>query len=486
MTAFNGWAVSLNGVMLTTCATQAEFDLLSCAPQTVLDGLAGPPDGLDLPALRTEDVTYYQRDGVKHFSDWYTPRQITVTGTLGPRPVGEDCESGDCSSVREQLAELVQAWKRACCDTELVVFPDCYAPDLATGLNVYPSGTFDVNTDGWVGDGASVTRVTTPVHGGAGALRVTWGTDIAGAETATGPAYTATPGDRFLVSAWLYADVGEPAIMLGCADVAGVEPVFADPIPSDGTWHYTELVYLTPANGEVAPFVTTAEASVAGDLAYADDVELKLFDPNVNRDVNGPFGVVGRPRVFQYQWMNRDDQIVNFTARFDAVDQRMYVLDECGIPGYSTCENIDPGPQLFSTCFPICLTGEGMCFTTEVDVTGSVAPTEVTVGGTEKVNPTIVFYPPLVQPTAENMTTGEFVQLDATLLADVDTPVTVNTEDGTAFDANGNSLTHLLRGSLFLSMFPGNYTWRLISNGAEDFEDPGYMSLCFRNTVVSS
>lgn len=335
---WNGWAVTLNGVTFTTCATQDEWDATGCAPTTVIDGLEGPPDGLDLPDLRVNDVQYYQRDGVKHFPRYYEPRFITITGTIGPLDP-DACVDGDCTTIRELVQEAIQAWKRQCCDTELVVWPDCYQTD----------------------------------------------------------------------------------------------------------------------------------------------------DEDPNRDVNGPFGVVGMPGAFKGRWLNREEKIYEFTARFDAVDQRMYVLDECGTPGYSTCENINPGAQLFSHCFaePSCFTGAGFCFDTEVVSDDSVAPTEITVGGTEKVFPTITFYPPLVSPTMQNMTTGEFVELDTTL-SETDTPVTVNTEDGTAFDADGNSLTHLLRGSLFLSMFPGNYTWRLISNGAQDFADPGYASLCWRDTVVSA
>lgn len=483
---WNGWAVTLNGVTLSRCTTQADWDELACYPTEVIDALDGPPDGLGLPGLRDEDVTYYQRDGVKHFSDWYLPRLVTVTGTIAP---GEDCEAGDCSTVRQQLQDVVQAWKRGCCDTELVIWPDCYAKDLLTGLNVYPDGTFDVNTDGWAATGGTtVARVTSPVHAGAGALQVTWPTLGGGLSKAAGPVYMGTPGDRVQVSAWLYADVGEPAPMLGCSDVAGDGAVFSDPIPADGSWYYTELAYLIPATGEVVPFVTSSTATVSGDVGFVDEVELKLFNPAVNRDLNGPFGVVGRPRVFQYQWADYDRQIVEFTARFDAVDHRMYVLDECGTPGFETCETIEPGAQLFSLCLSdgLCFTGAGVCFTNEVGSPESVAPTSVSVGGTEKVNPTITLYAPLIQPTVENITTGEFVQLDMTL-EEGDSPVTINTEDGTAFDADGNSLTHLLRGSLFLSMFPGNYEWRLISNGVQaSFDTPGYMTLCFRSTIVAA
>lgn len=327
--SFNGWAVVLNGVAVTRCAAQADWDDFDCFPLEVIECLDAVPDGVGgLPGLRDEDQTYYQRDGVKHFSDYYLPRLITITGTVGNV---DDCPE-DCSINRQLVSDLRQAWKRTCCDTELVLYTDC------------------------------------------------------------------TP----------------------------------DPT-----------------------------------------------DPDANRDLNGPFGVVGRPRVFDGEW---DDahKVFEFTARFDAVDQRMYVLDGCGTPGYTECVHIDPGVEMFSICAnedgeicsPVCATNE------EAD---SVDPVDVMVGGTESVNPTITLYPPLAAPMVENITTGEFVQLDGSVS---ESPVTINTEDGTAFDSDGNSLTHLLRGSLFLSMDPGNYQWRMISNAI--FDDPGYATLCWRPTVVGA
>lgn len=494
---FNGWAVNLNGVMLTTCHTQAEWDDLDCAPVTVLDALTAVPDGLDLPGLRTEDVTYFQRDGVKHFSDWYLPRIVTVQGTLGPRSV-VDCVDGDCSTVREQLQELVQAWKRTCCDTELVVFPDCYAPDLTTGINVYPDGTFEVDEDGWTGvDGANVTRVLTPVHGGVGSLEVEWTTDPlpyddpgSTGQTGLGATYLATPGDRYLVSAWLYAATGDPSPVLGVKDTAETEVVYSEPVTPDDTYHYITVDYVVPDSGELIPFVVPADPTTAGQLAYVDDVEAMLYTES-NRTLNGPFGIVGRPREFKYQWSYRDDQIVDFIASFHAVDHRIYVLDECGTPGFSECVNIDPGSQLFSVCFEdgtgpyagqkvICMDGAGFCFTNSVDNGTSVDPTEISVVGTERVYPTITIYAESENPIIENITTGEWVGYDGAI---TNLPVTINTENGTAFDSEGNSVTHLLRGSLFLSLDPGNYEWRLLTSGEP--ADPGYAEVCWRPTIVN-
>lgn len=337
---FGGWAVSLNGVALVHgCGnSQAAWDALDCFPMTVLDAMDAPPEGLDLPDLRTEDVTYYQRDGAKHFSDWYEQRLITVTGTLGPI-TDEDC-ADPCLAIRTILFELVQAWKRQS-DTELVIYPPC--------------------------------------------------------------------------------------------------------VPSD--------------------------------------------DP-LERIYTGPYGAVGRPRQFKYRPLNRAETIFEFTALFVAVDQRLYVLDECGTPGYTNSVEIDPGVELFALCATevdgvkvLCANGEGlMCGSTPVVSDDSVLPTDVSVGGTEQVYPEIVLYPPLPRPYVQNYTTGEYVQLDA-VLTDSDSPVTINTQEGTAFDSDGNSLTHLLRGSQFMALYPGNYEFRLLAAG-EDVE--GYAVLSWRDTVVNA
>lgn len=489
---FNGWAVNLNDVMLVTCGTQADWDALDCAPATVLDALTDIPDGLGLPNQRTEDVTYFQRDGVKHFSDWYEPRTITLVGTLGPIDT-DTCVDGDCSTIREQLQELVQAWKRGCCDTELVIFPDCYAPDFTNDVNVYPDGTFDVDEDGWTGvDGATVQRVTSPVHGGAGSLEVEWTTDPAPYDDPTSTGQTGlgatlaglTQGDRYKVSAWVYAATGDPQPVLGVKDTGGTLVVYSDPAPADDTWHQLSVDYTVPDSGELVPFLVPADPTTAGQLAYIDDVEAFLYT-SIDRTLNGPFGIVGRPREFKYKWQYRNDQVVDFVARFDAVDHRMYVLDECGTPGYATCVDIDPGSELFSICMAdgVCFEPGGFCFTEPVTTGESVDPTEVNVGGTELVYPTITLQPYLDRPTIENITTGDFITFNGNV---GDLPVTINTEDGTAFDSEGNSLTHLLGGSIFLSMEPGNYLWRLLSAGESDPDQPGFMTMCFRSTVVNA
>jgi hypothetical protein len=284
----------------------------------------------------------------------------------------------------------------------------------------------------------------------------------------------------------VYAAAGEPMPVFGVKDTLEDTIVYSDPAPADDTWHQLTVDYLVPESGELIPFLVNGEATTSGDLAYVDDVEAMLYT-DVNRTLNGPFGVVGRPTEFKYKQRYHNEQIYDFAALFRGVDQRMYVLDECGTPGYSECVDIDPGTQLLSICFnddgEICFGEGGFCFTESVETGGSVAPAVVNVAGTERVYPTITLYPELQNPYVQNITTGDWVQLDTTNYT-IDLPITINTEEGTAFDSEGNSVTHLLRGSLFLSMDPGNYLFRLLSSGEP--VDPGFATLCWRPTVVNA
>lgn len=320
---FGGWAVRLGDtIFVAGCeGAQAEWDALECLPAQVIEGLDGAPDGLGLPGLRTEDTTYAQRDGVKHFSDWYEPRILTMTGTVGVTHL--DC--AECVAAREELFTLIGEWERTCCDTELVIFPPC-----------------------------------------------------------------------------------EPA------------------------------------------------------------------DTREGRILTGPYGVVGRPRVAQYQWLERAEQLAEVLLRFDGTDQRLYVLDECGTPGFAECETVMPGSATYCRSYPRCY-DPTLCYTTLVG--NAVLPTQITVGGTQRVFPTITLVPLLSNPRIENQTTGDWLTYAGTVTG---SPVIIDTENGTATQ-DGQSRTHLLRGNFFMSLTPGVYDFRVLSSSPDD---DGYVDICVRDTVV--
>lgn len=336
MTGIGGWAFKLNDVILSSCG---DFDLCNDSEATIIDGLTANPD-TGLPALRTEDVTYAQRDGVRHFNDWYEPRIITLVGVVGP-DVPEDCVAGECTTVREQVLALLQAWKRTCCDTELVAYPPCYE-----GPDGFGEGGF--------GEGP-----------------------------------------------------------------------FGDP---------------------------------------------------VDNTLTGPYGIVGRPRVAQAKPRFNNEHIYDVLLRFDAVDQRVYLLDGCGTPGYERCTNIYPENNAGYVCLSDGELCSPVCATEHVGPV--VDPTVVEVGGTETVYPTVTLWPNLTNPIVENVTTLEYITFAGTVTG---FPVIINTEDMTATQ-NGESVTHLLAGSLSFTMSPGEFSVRLLTTSDTD---TGHMSLCVRDTLVS-
>lgn len=144
-----GWRVVLNGVTLDGGSdSDAVSGISGC--------LTAPPDGLGVPGLRTEDVTYPQRDGVAHFADWYEPRIVTLTDVS---VCTTDCPN--CPSTRQNVRVISSAWSRHCDDTELVVFTDCHNDDTAvTGgdrVDIGPYGIIGrprVAATQWIGQGS--------------------------------------------------------------------------------------------------------------------------------------------------------------------------------------------------------------------------------------------------------------------------------------------------------------------------------------------
>lgn len=213
-----------------------------------------------------------------------------------------------------------------------------------------------------------------------------------------------------------------------------------------------------------------------------NDIELVLYPPceagtDINqRVVTGPYGIVGRPRVFDSDWQYRDEQIADAVLRFDAVDHRAYVLDPCGTPGLYEVYEV-PRETAANVCakLPMCFTGGGFCFDQVIDP--AVEPTDVTIYGTECVNPTLTLYPGLTRPRVTNYTTSDWIGYNANI---VDEPVVINTEYGTATQGD-ESVTHNLIGSLTFKLEPGEYEIGLVSQS--QFDD-GYLDLSYRPTVI--
>lgn len=139
------WSVMLNGLFLTGGCDDEPMDCTNgegpATPAPTAE-LSFMPDGLGMPALRTTDVTFPQRDGIRFGDDWYENRVITMTDvTVCPH---EGCTS--CGSVPRRWRTLSKAWSRSCGTSELVIFTDCHGvPDPDTGeVDRSYSGPFGV------------------------------------------------------------------------------------------------------------------------------------------------------------------------------------------------------------------------------------------------------------------------------------------------------------------------------------------------------
>lgn len=306
-----GWKVELNGVTLSGGSDPGHGTLTT------------PPDGMGAPALRTEDVTYPQRDGVRHFSDWYSPRIITLEDVMV-------CNDGcpGCPTARRKVHEIVNAWSRHCDDTELVIWTDC------------PVG--------------------------------------------------------------------------------------------------------------------------------ADDEE---------RAFTGPYGVVGRPRAAEVRWERSNIGCASLLLRFDAVDHRLFVLEDDGEPGSGArCVELHPSSEGRCRTYPRCYTPE-WCYEEETGTGGGLG--EVNVTGTLCASPTITLHPSLTDPIIENVETGETIGFRVAIPLGSE-PVVINTENGTATQG-GVSRTHLLTGDPRFTFDAGPTTLRMVSYSSDD---TGWADICWRPAVV--
>lgn len=569
----NGWAYKLNGVIVADC--DWENTVCDTEDGRVLDGLTDTADGVaGTPGLRTEDVTYAQRDGVKHFNDWYLPRFVTLKGTLGP--ADDDCAGGECSHIREQQQALIQAWKRVNEDIELVVYTPCNGDNPCnTGFGEGPFGEGPFG-ECWTApippsDGGELEFINLATDPRATEFR-TGDADIGPNDNYTSGTYTTEttdlpPGETFetyarktataatlsglvlqlthnttgeasatagaglaveegvdiTISYWLRIDaagVTDRVLTYRFADDAGVWVAAATTVATaftTGAWARVDDTITVPVGATFMHFRVGGSPTVAisdtidltallvttgSDVVdYFDGSSGDNFDSTldgwythqwvgdedesnsyaffqkaryVGSTLNGPFGIVGRPRIADAKWLWRDENIVDFTLRFDSPDQKMFVLDTCGTPGFEKCSDVQPGTTVLCHTDPVC---EPICSTE--DSGESVDPVTIAVGGTEVTYPTITLWPPLTNPIIENMTTLNYIKFNGPVM---DYPVVINTEDMTATQ-NGLPVGYLLSGTLDFHLSPGEFQLRMLT--AVDGEN-GHMSICFRDTVISA
>lgn len=519
--AVSEWAVELDGVRLGGCDDDTAPGMLSY-----------PPDGLGLPELRTEDVTYPQRDGVRHFSDWYGPRIITLKEvTVCP---DENC--GNCLSAREKLRDITKAWSRKCDDVELVIRTDCdpgpYAGRVNLAVTSQPdpawatlppvptvlSGTWP-RPNVWVVQGttdepAYSTDAPLPDPGIKAFMRVNH--NPAGQTLVQ---YVGVPeqyrGATAAVSIWVRSPVVAGSVNWSVVTLSGLWGNQTVALPADQWVRLSMTGAIATTDAVIAPQLGVATGGSMGAL----DVTGLLVEPMTStvgtyidgssgavwtgdgglgysglgigtgspysstsavgpdRALVGPFGVIGRPRVMQSVWERGTSGCVTLTMRFDAVDHRMYVLDASGAPGSGVRSvTVYPTTSSLARCYPKCYP---KCYDTPTGA--SAGDGTALVIGTECVYPTVCFHGQLTQPVLENVTTGSIMGYAGSISQSA-AEVCVDTESGSA-DQGGAGRTYLITGDPHFTLAPGDNLLRLTSQSSSD---DGYVTVSYRSVVISA
>lgn len=379
-----GWGVLLNDVYISCGEEPPE-----CLGPEVrsLGFLNAPPEGLGVPGIRTEDITYPQRDGVRMFSDWYEPRQITLSVSVTEADVPCGADGLPCITVREAVARIMKAWSRHCDNTELVIFTDCTGQGetvlISESVNLFANPSGEVTTDGWAavnGSLAPIQLFDAAAPQGTYVIRTerAAGTsdNLAGAYTLTLPVagvYTLTASVR---------GSSQPGLRIEGSGVVATQETYFTTNPTQ--WHAATLTFEWDGTGEAVLYARNQVAATDftldidgltlvqgndpalffdGDTADTDTVT-NTWDGTpglststrrvytVDNALVGPYGVTGRPRQAQLTWAASGGYIADIVLRFDAIDQNMYVLDECGTPG-SGVKEIELGPGTSTTCTPM-------------------------------------------------------------------------------------------------------------------------------------
>lgn len=510
-----GWRITLNGVTISG----GDFPGVAC--------LTLPPEGLGLPELRTEDVTFPQRDGVRHFADWYEPRIITLEATVG---AGSCCRG--CGEERARVREILKAWSRECDDTELVVHPPCPPHPLDRTLTG-PYGVVGrprVAEVTWRRGKRGIADLLLRFDGvdhrmyildedgtpGSGEQCVTLTPDSEGLARCYDRCYTTgrTPGEPdTLLRTNLHpnpflGDDGAGWTADGRDDITQTVETESGPTIGGRTVAWLGLSF---EEGDGTPVVHTNDDTPSFPVTGDEPLEVSVYvqTPGVETQlgIETDDGTVWGEEFFPGEgWTQLTDTL---TAPTGATEGRLLVrFAEEGVnPGVlfgvtgalvgATGGPFDgDNPSTSGTYYnwtgdpyqspaeewELGGGGEGgsYCYDTEIgDSDGG--PTPVTVIGDTCVSPTITLHGPLTYPTVQNLTTGETIRY-RDVITDSDSPVIIDTADGTATQG-GASRTHLLDGNVRMVLDEGENLLRLISFQSSD---NGYAEICFRPIVIGA
>lgn len=520
-------------------------------PVVVAGCLQEPPDGLGLPELEVADTDYLSRDGVRMYDDWYQPRILTFQVAISNIHCAtrtnctgcSACDSGRPGGYLRNLYLLRREWGRYCYDAELVIYTDCHEDFTQSvepvAINLYHDASFEYGGTGyWSGLNGSNTPSRSTLDFGYGfpseGRYYLYGQRGAGTgsvyarHTLTNNVLVGHPAGTYTIDFWglTFTADGSAGFRVSGAGLAGpvvsvattsavaqhhtitftwdgVNPVQFeawDPAITTNQGFYMDEVILTMTPTAQTWFDGDSQDNATYTYNWQEPAnpglsdsqkwltaELEAWDAEHDRAVDGPFGIVGRPRGFSIDWQEPGSQIAYATLRFDARDHKMYVLDRCGNYGTEDCEIIEP--RTSSACriyddaagcrhYPRCYN----------QTSGEVVlDTTVTNLGDECACPlSIKLIGRLTNPLITNLTTGQSIHYTQVVLppgagtGNVGYAL-INVCDQTAVDEFGANAVQYVS-SFDFHLDPGENIIRLQSYGSND---TGYVQMCWRPEVVS-
>lgn len=211
--------------------------------------------------------------------------------------------------------------------------------------------------------------------------------------------------------------------------------------------------------------------------------EVYEYVPGPDRELNGPFGVVGRARIAEVRWRSSKKEVADVLLRFDGIDHRLNILDACGTPWSYDCVQVEVGSEQKARCYDRCYdeTEGTRCYDQPVPGSVSIDPEEVDVLGDLTVYPTITLNPSLTSPRIQSLTNEQTIIFNGSIEMDEE-PVIIYTEDMVAFQGSVN-VSHLLSGDTDFKFEPGLQSLRVLS---QSLGDTGTVEICWRPAVVTS
>lgn len=494
---------------------------------TVAAQVIVPPEGLGNPEQAIEDTSYPRRDGTVHYEDWWEPRILTWPDVLvrsgdqcgqtsyervpedlrnyAPNPLARNADqlgwgslalafnaaaNFDLSIVRwleeglpdpglgspfvfklESTGDTTGDLARVF--TNVALGARSFAPGQQFTVSYYAlwpsSNSFQPPGDWWVqagGPGAFVDVQTTVPHQGNDAWHRYSGTLTASGAATSINDYYIGPGNEMDAAGEAFYFVGMQIEQYG---LTGFQPI---PVP--------EVIRRVTTGPDLEVF------DAVQDLKYAWRRRQADIEAWLTINGQGPFAVVGRPRVADVDWLNGYADAARMTLRFDAADHRLFVLDvdpETGAVTGDGTRRVTVVPQApetgrtYDRVYGVVRDHDPLVETAYGKIEGLqvVATNE----GTLDAPVTIVFTGLLHQPRLQNLTNDTEVRLTVDVPAGLTNRVTVDTARGSV-TVGGASRFGWVEGSpSAFRLAPGPNVLRLVD--ADPANATGTASVSWRN-----